>query len=135
MSKREYSDPSGSGHKIYIASDGTDVRVRVVYIDYDGNEYGGMVDMPINDLRDMFKEADEEERYDADINRAIETLISASEGVYHSCESLEVGVPKNADVAALCRAANKLMAETHYNARQFERALKDYRLSQIPGRK
>ena len=61
MSKREYTDPSGSGHKIEIDVCGPDdVRVRVVSIDHDGNEYGGMVDMPINDLRDMFKEADEE---------------------------------------------------------------------------
>lgn len=62
MSKREYTDASGSGHNIEITSDGTDVRVRVISIDHDGNEYGGMVDMPINDLRDMFKKADEEER-------------------------------------------------------------------------
>lgn len=61
MSKREYTLASGVKERIEITSDGDDVRVRVIVTDYDGIEHGGMVDMPITDLRDMFKEADDEE--------------------------------------------------------------------------
>ena len=61
MSKREYTDPSGSARRIEIDVCGLDdVRVKATSIDHDGNEYAGMVFMPITDLRDMFKEADAE---------------------------------------------------------------------------
>lgn len=70
-----------------------------------------------------------------DVDRALKNLIDAAEGVYHSCTALEEGVPKNVDVAHLCNAANDLIIETHESKKKMERALKDYRLSQIPGRK
>ena len=62
MTKREYTLASGIKQRIEITSDGDEVRVRVIVTDYDGIEHGGRVDMPIPDLLEMFKEADEEER-------------------------------------------------------------------------
>ena len=62
MSMREYPSPNGGKHTIKITSDGTDVRVQVLTHDPDNNKYGAMIDMPITELSEMFKEADEEER-------------------------------------------------------------------------
>lgn len=61
MVTREYTLASGVKERIEITSDGNDVRVRVVVTDYDGIEHSGLIDMPIPDLREMLKKADDDE--------------------------------------------------------------------------
>ena len=71
------------------------------------------------------------EQWDTDINKSLKEYITAAENVYHACRAMAEEVCQDFDVAHLGDASNLLLIEAHESEQKMQRAMKDYRLSQV----